>query len=187
MSKTIYDQHFEKIDFTTLQAQSYDGCTFSSCQFSNVNLSHFEFSDCEFSECDLSLSKLGNTAWKDVRFYKCKLLGMPFKDSNPFLLQLHFQDCILDVSSFFQVPLKKTSFVDCSLKEVDFTEADLSRTDFSGSDLLMTVFDQSILVHADFRTAKNYSIDPDMNRISKTKFAIDNLAGLLEKHDIVIS
>lgn len=187
MSKTIYDKHFEKIDFNALDAKVYDGCSFTNCQFSNVDLSHFDFSDCEFTQCDLSTSKLIDTGMKDIRFYECKLLGLHFKDCKKFLFQVQFQDCNLELASFFELSLKQMSFIDCNLKEVDFAEADLSHASFDGCNLLMALFDQSTLQHTDFRSAKNYSIDPEMNRISKAKFSNDGLAGLLEKYDILIS
>lgn len=187
MGKVIYDSHFEKIDFSELKKQSFDGCTFVDCQFAKADLSHYEFSECEFRTCDLSMTTVHKTAWKDVRFYQCKLLGIHFKDSNTFLLQLYFQDCILDLCSFFQLPLKKSSFINCSIKEVDFTEADLSYSVFDDSNLHMSIFDQSILKHTDFRSAKNYQIDPEANRISKAKFSASGLVGLLGKYDIDIS
>jgi len=39
---------------------------------------------------------------------------------------------------------------------------------------------------ADFRTAYNFSIDPEVNKINRAKFSSMNLAGLLSKYDIEI-
>jgi len=52
---------------------------------------------------------------------------------------------------------------------------------------LNATFDKTMLEKADFRTAYNYSIDPDNNRIKKAKFSQSGLGGLLHKYDIVIS
>jgi fluoroquinolone resistance protein len=38
----------------------------------------------------------------------------------------------------------------------------------------------------DFRTAINYSIDPENNRIKKAKFNFSEIFGLLDKYDIEI-
>jgi fluoroquinolone resistance protein len=57
---------------------------------------------------------------------------------------------------------------------------------FDNCDLKNAAFDQTILEKADFRTAFNYSIDPDNNKIKKAKFSISGLTGLLEKYNIEI-
>ncbi|MCC6186899.1 MAG: pentapeptide repeat-containing protein, partial [Chitinophagaceae bacterium] len=44
-----------------------------------------------------------------------------------------------------------------------------------------------ILEKTDFRSAYNYSIHPERNRIKKAKFAQAGLAGLLQHYDIVIA
>ena len=48
------------------------------------------------------------------------------------------------------------------------------------------ISDQTILEKADFRTAKNYSIDPEQNRLKKAKFSLSGVVGLLRKYDIVV-
>ena len=82
--------------------------------------------------------------------------------------------------------LKNTKFTDCTLHEVDFTETDLSGAKFENCDLRLATFENSILETTDFRTAYNYLIDLEANRISKAKFSTAGLAGLLGKYDIVI-
>jgi fluoroquinolone resistance protein len=82
--------------------------------------------------------------------------------------------------------MKKTNFIDCSIKEVDFVETDLSMAIFKNCDLLDTTFMRTILEKTDFRTAKNYSFDPEMNRIKKAKFSHLDITGLLSKYDIDI-
>jgi uncharacterized protein YjbI with pentapeptide repeats len=72
------------------------------------------------------------------------------------------------------------------LKEVDFSECDLTESIFENCDLNSANFDQTILEKADLRTAYNYSIDPEINRIKKAKFSIQSISGLLIKYDIKI-
>ena len=83
--------------------------------------------------------------------------------------------------------MKKTLFKNCQIHEADFTEADLSSATFDNCDLFKTLFDRSILEKADFRTAYNYSINPENNRMKKALFSTQGLAGLLHKYDIVVS
>jgi fluoroquinolone resistance protein len=47
-------------------------------------------------------------------------------------------------------------------------------------------FDHTNIEKVDFRTSYNYSIDPEINRIKKTKFLIMGISGLLNKCDIDI-
>ncbi len=70
--------------------------------------------------------------------------------------------------------------------EVDFTEADLSSAVFDNCDLTRSIFENTILEKADFRTSRNYSFDPDLNKIKKAKFSYPGILGLLGKYDIEI-
>lgn len=49
-----------------------------------------------------------------------------------------------------------------------------------------SVFSRTILKEADFLTASNYIIDPELNNIRKAKFSLSSVAGLLNKYDIKI-
>ncbi len=92
----------------------------------------------------------------------------------------------LNLSSFYKLKLKATQFKNCSLQEVDFSESNLSAAVFDNCDLSGTMFENTILEKADFRTASNYTIDPEINQIKKAKFSFPDVAGLLSKYDIKI-
>lgn len=111
-------------------------------------------------------------------------MGLHFENCNPFLLELDFENCLLNHSSFSKLKLKKTRFINCNLQEVDFTGCDLSQALLDQCDLNRTVFEGTILEKADLRTSFNYSIDPELNRMKKARFSINGVAGLLYKYDI---
>ncbi len=113
-------------------------------------------------------------------------LQIGFDDCSDFLFAVSFQKCTLDYSSFTEKKMKKTKFADCSLKEADFSAADLSMAVFENCDLFLTVFQRTNLEKADLRTASNYSIDPEVNRIRKAKFSYSGISGLLIKYNIEI-
>jgi uncharacterized protein YjbI with pentapeptide repeats len=115
------------------------------------------------------------------------MLGLHFEDCNSFLLELHFEECMLNLSSFYQLSLKNTMFKTCSLQEVDFTECNLTKAQFSACDLLSAIFYRTILEAADLSSASNFNIDPENNRIQKAKFALTDLPGLLVKYNLKIS
>ncbi len=184
----IEGKTFEKQDFTQtpLAKGEYEKCTFISCNFSEIDLSAINFSLCEFRSCNLSMVKLPKTTLREVKFKDCKQLGVLFEKCNEFLFSIHLENCLLDHSSFFKLSLKKMKFKNCSLQEVDFSEADLSAAVFENCDLKGATFDKSILERADFRTARNYSFDPEANSIRKAKFSLEGVPGLLNKYGIDI-
>jgi fluoroquinolone resistance protein len=93
---------------------------------------------------------------------------------------------VLDYCTFYGTRLKKTTFTGCSLKETDFTEADLSASVFDKCDLLNAKFSNTILEKTDFRTAVNFSIDPQFNKMKKARFTTFGLTGLLDKYNLDI-
>lgn len=184
----IQDKRFEGVDFTEqrLEKGEYENCSFNNCFFAHTDLSEVSFTECSLENCDLSMAKLTHTSFRDVTFSDCKLLGLRFDECNPFLLAFTFESCILNFSSFFRLKLKKTLFRDCRMQEVELVEADLSQAVFAGCDLSGTVFGKTVLEGADLSTAVNYTIDPELNRIAKAKFALNGLPGLLAKYRIVV-
>jgi len=88
--------------------------------------------------------------------------------------------------SFYGLKLNKMNFVDCELKEIDFGNADMTGSKFDECDLTKSIFDNTNLTKCDFSTAFNYSINPEKNKITKAKFSINGISGLLDKYDIII-
>jgi fluoroquinolone resistance protein len=172
---------------TGLAGNEYEGCTFIRCNFSGVSLNGIVFSDCTFEDCNLAAVPLQKAAFRNVTFKNCRLLGLQFADCNPFLLELRFEDCQMQLCSFYQLKIPKTVFHNCQLREADFTQTDVTAGVFERCDLALAVFENSILEKADFRNAFDYVIDPTINRIRKARFSIDGVAGLLQQLDIEIS
>jgi len=183
------DQRFDKIDFTVkpLSKGEYENCTFTACNLSACDLSSNSFIECTFTGCNLSTANIAGVAFRDVHLKDCKMLGLHFETCDHFLFSASFEHCVLNLSSFYKMNLKKQSFKHCSLQEVDFAEADLTAAVFDHCDLLKASFDRTILEKSDFRTATNYSINPNNNKIKKAKFSMPEAAGLLDVFDVVIA
>lgn len=184
----ISDQHFEKLDFTIhpIQKANYEDCSFNDCNFSAIDLSELRFSDCVFNRCNMSMVRLNKTAFNTVNFHACKMLGLQFNELSTFGLSFSFEQCQLDHAVFYKLNLKGIRFDDCRLLEADFGECNLTKAVFDHCDLSGALFDQSILEQADFRTAHNFTIDPENNRMKKARFSEAGLAGLLQKYNILI-
>ena len=82
--------------------------------------------------------------------------------------------------------MKKTLFSHCSLQEVDFTESLLTEAVFEDCNLRDAKFENTVLEKADLRTAINFSINPEMNKIRKARFSYPAVLTLLDKYGIMI-
>lgn len=183
-SKEIRSENYTS---SKLPKGDYENCRFIECIFAGSDLSAINFVECIFEHCDFSNAKIYGTSFRDVHFQNCKLLGLNFDDCNKLLISFRFTDCILNFSSFHKLDIPKSHFAGCKLQEVDFTNTNLKNAVFDECDLSGARFERSDLRKADFRTAVNYSIDPEDNQITGAKFSIMGLAGLLDKYDIEIS
>ena len=114
------------------------------------------------------------------------MLGLRFEHCDPFNFSLGFDTCQLNHSSFFRLKLKNTHFKNCQLLESDFTDCDLSGALLDNCDLARSTFENTNLEKADLRSAYNYVIDPELNRIKKAQFSLQGIPGLLIKYDIAI-
>lgn len=185
----VEEKNFQEIDFTEtpLATGDYENCSFVNCNFSDTSLANCVFSACIFNGCNMSTVNLSKTALRDIKFTDCKLLGLHFQDGNHIGFEVSFDNCILNLSSFYTLKLKNTLFKNSSILEADFAEADLTAAIFEHCNLAGTIFENTILEKADFSTAYNYAIDPELNRIKKAKFSAAGITGLLLKYDIEIA
>ncbi len=162
----------------------YENCIFMSCDFSNASLSEFSFLECEFRDCNLTMTKLNRTCFRDVKFSNSRLLGLHFEDCSDVLISMSFESSQVELCSFPGLKLRNTAFRNSKIIEADFSGTDLGNSLFHECDLSRSVFMNTNLEKADFRTAFNYIIDPELNRIIKAKFSLAGLPGLLSKYDI---
>ncbi|MBK8346737.1 MAG: pentapeptide repeat-containing protein [Saprospiraceae bacterium] len=182
----IKDHTFHQADCLNkpLEKAEYEYCQFLNIDMGSADLSGFSFTDCTFVGCNLSMSRISKTSFKSIKWKGCKIMGLKWDECNPFLFSVSFEDCMLDLSIFYGVRLKKTSFVRSSLKETDFSEADLEHAVFEDCDLAGAVFDGSNLSQCDFSTARQYIIDPEQNYIKNAIFSWPGVSGLLVKYGI---
>lgn len=189
MKENVYDnEDLANIDYSgqRIANNEFIDCTFVNCDFSNSMLSENDFINCRFESCNFAMAKLAGSGLKEVSFKDCKLIGINFDYCADFLFAVNFDNCVLDYSSFTKKKMKKTHFKHCSLQETDFSGTDLSMAVFGNCNLSRAVFYESNLEKADFRTAYNYTIDLEANKVTKAKFSYAGLAGLLTKYKIEI-
>ncbi len=188
MDNYITDKVYENINFTQqkLLEGEYEKCRFVNCQFNNLDLSNYSFIDCEFVNCDLSMVVFDHTSLQKVLFKSTKLTGVSFEKCNPFLLDIKFEQCRLNLASLANLNIPRTHFLNCQMIETNLTGAFLRNAIFENCDLENAIFFKTDLTESDFTSAKNYSIDPENNIIKQARFSFPACKGLLAKYDIYI-
>lgn len=186
MRKLFEDITFDKYNPADGYNHEFSECKFVNCDFSDVVFDNAEFTDCQFVSCNLAMAKFENTVLSQIHFINCKVMGVDFSKCSKFLFSVLFEGCILNYSLFYKNDLKNALFKKCQLQEASFMESDLTAVKFIDCDLDKTIFDRVNLEKADFSTARNYSINPAINKLKKAKFSLPDVVGLLSYLDIVI-
>lgn len=183
-----FEEEFYQVNFTENQTLygDYESCKFSHCNFNAIDLSNLKFIDCEFIECNLSLVKLNETSFQQVLFKDSKMIGFNLETCNQFALNISFENCVLNDSSFYLLPLKKTKFSNTTLHNVDFSNTDLSHSFFINCDFSNAIFDQTDLRQTNLKTSYNFRINPNENQLKGAIFSKDNLEGLVQHLGIKI-
>ncbi len=105
--KLVEGEVLEHIDYSGKGITGeFDSCSFVNCNFSDADLQEVDFMECTFENCNFSNAVLKNTGFKNVQFTQCKMLGLHFESCNPFLLEMHFDTCLLNFATFYQLKLQ---------------------------------------------------------------------------------
>lgn len=188
MKAQVDDAVFERRNGTDepLEKGAYTGCRFVQCNFSRADFTGITFMECVFEGCDLSLAKVRGTAFRDVRFLDCKLLGLAFDQANPFLFSIRPERSMMDSTAFNGMDLRKMRFANCRLQGAHFSRTVLAEAVFEGCDLTDAVFDGTDLQRADLRTAHGFTIRPEANRLKGARFTSGNVHGLLAHYGVSV-
>ncbi len=85
LKKTEYhDKVFTKQELAKkiFEGKRFENCKFEHCQFDDVTFLSCKFVDCEFIDCSLNNIKITNTAWNNVVFERCKMLGINWTEAR---------------------------------------------------------------------------------------------------------
>lgn len=198
MDKLADGQHYEKQRFTRLMLPAarlasieFSECVFDRCMFTEATFYRCVFRHCRVTGSEMSAVRLTNATLVDTHFSKTKIIGVDWtvagaNEVSRLLLSVGFEECLLDLSSFFGLSLKETKLLRCSAKEVDFGEADLSGADCRETDFAESKFLHTNLEGANFIGATNYTIDPTANRVRHARFSLPEAVALLRGFDVVI-
>ena len=185
-----YDQKFKdvRLEPEAVLTGTFTDCTFANCSFASVVFKNCRFNNCVFKNCDLSLAKISGSSFPSTSFEACKLIGIDWTQGDwsklGFGNLLGFSECVLNHSTFIGVELSGIQIKDCIAVGVDFREANLSKVTFGTTDFAESIFGNTNLSKADFRQARNYSIDPGTNNLKQARFSMPEAIALLYNMDI---
>ena len=176
-----------KLRGETLEGKEFENCTFVSCDLAEARLSRCRFLGCELRSSELSLLKPAGSAFRDVRFVDCRLLGVDWTEVDAALgLRLAFERCVLDSSSFMALHLEELRMVDCTARELGFEGAVLTGATFSSTNLEGSRFHGTDLRGADLSDATGVAFDPSANRLGRTRLSLEGGLAVLGVAGIVI-
>lgn len=191
-NKEYVDQIFDDLEFESgeLSGTLFTDVRFRGCSFSETAFRDCRFNNCLFDDCELSLLKVEGSHFRDVRFDRCRLLGVDWTAAAWPRLHLaapiSFRECVTDYSTFIGLALPKISFRDCRATDVAFSDSDLTEADFRGAILTKSRFDGANLTRANLEGATEYTIDLTSTNIRQARFSFPEAISLLYSLDIVL-
>jgi len=188
MDSTISDKDFSSITHQELieLGRFYEECVFRNCIWIETDLSSMTFIDCQFIDCDLTMSMVTNTALQSINFANCKMMGVRFHACKSFLLEMSFESCKMDFSSFQGLKGQGLKFNQCSLVEADFINADLRNVQLTDCNLEGAQFENTLLDFANLTDSVGIDLDPEINFVKGVKVSMSSLPGLLTKYQLNI-
>ena len=190
--KTYEEQIFKNLDLKNkeLLEINFEECIFEKCEFNEAVFKKCNFKECVFSHCNIGNIKFKNTKISELKIESCKALGINWTEAifpNVVLnCPLGFRDSDISYCSFYSLKLRNMDIVDCKSEEVDFRECDLSESNLSRTDFYRNTFYETNLFASNFVEAKNYIIDPLVNKVTRAKFSLPEVLSLLECLEIKI-
>jgi fluoroquinolone resistance protein len=185
--ENYYRQTFTRLELSgeAVSSVTFEECTFEGCSFIDTKLTACRFSGCKFNDCVLSAVIPVNSRFDGAAFKNCKTIGVDWTKAQMFR-EITLKDCQLNYSNFRFMKIPKFKMTGCEVIDADFTEADLTNGDFKNSNFEKTRFMKTNLTGADFKGARNYTIDPRANTLKKTRFSYPEVLTLLNSLDIII-
>jgi fluoroquinolone resistance protein len=183
-----HEQEFDSIDLKKIvvSQSEFQNCDFNRCDLSQSVFTDCRFDNCTFQACDLSLAKFKDVHLRNSTFTGSKLVGIDWTGVAK-TFSADFSDCVLNLSNFSAMNLKKRKIVNCIAHEVSFAESNMTESDCKLTDFAGSVFSKTNLTKADFTDARNYTIDVRANTTTKMKLSLPEALSLLETLGIVIS
>ncbi len=173
-----WEEEFQSYCVKNLEGIYFDNCIFTKCDFSRSFIENCKFTECTFINCNLSLSTFKSSTLNDVIFKSSKLIGISWSNCNePF--NVLFDSSNISQNSFHTLDLRQMKFINSTIIDAGFEKCNLENAVFNNCDLKQTVFVNNSLKKANFKTSKNYLINPKQNNIEKAQFSLPEALSFL--------
>lgn len=184
-------RRFEGVQYDSdIRLHEFSECAFERCQFMEMALRDVVFSNCIFDACTFRNVDMSGLRMQNSAFQACACIAIDWSEvrrtGKLFPLFKEIRGCTLKFNTFFKMKIPKIPIADSSLLDCAFMECDLSGGVFRNVDFRDSTFQDCDLSKADFREARNYRINTTSNRVSKARFSLPEVVGLLDNLDVII-
>ena len=122
----------------------------------------------------MTTTRIGESAFRTVKFERCKLMGVDWSEARQLTFQAKFVDSVLSFGVFVGMNLGSIVITGCTVEEADFSDADMRKTTVSRSDFVRSQFLGTNLRGVDLSTCVNALIDPRETKVRKTKVSLED-------------
>lgn len=161
----------------------YQGETFANYDPGEL-LENAEFEDCVFDHCRWVGTRVQNCRFNACTFDHCNFSGVVFSFTtmkDAWLLNSAFR-----YNDFSGMALNGFDWTGAELQQCTFDDTRLAGASFYGVRLGGTRFTRCDLQKADLRTAEEYTIDLETNKLKGARFSFPDVVRLLDETGIVI-
>ncbi len=187
MKLDFEDKEYEGVTFKDefITEEVFANCTFKNCRFVHCTLFKCNFKHCAFisntfERCDISVCSFKESRVEKMTLIKTKAVGIDWSGKFKYKLEINFEGCVINLSSFAEVTLKNFILKDCTAHDCDFQDASAPKGNFTGTDLKGSQFLRTDLREANFTNARNYIINPLTNKIAKGTYSVPDAYSFLD-------
>ena len=157
----------------------YQGETFANYDPGEL-LENAEFEDCVFDHCRWLGTRVQNCRFNACTFDHCNFSGVVFQPFGK------IKNCAFRYNDFSGMALNGFDWTGAELQQCTFDDTRLAGASFYGVRLGGTRFTRCDLQKADLRTAEEYAIDLETNKLKGARFSFPDVVRLLDGTGIVI-
>ena len=168
-----------------LENAEFEDCVFDHCRWLGTRVQNCRFNACTFDHCNFSGVVFSFTTMKDAWLLNSAFRSMAWGGlqgkSGVFQPFGKIKNCAFRYNDFSGMALNGFDWTGAELQQCTFDDTRLAGASFYGVRLGRTRFTRCDLQKADLRTAEEYAIDLETNKLKGARFSFPDVVRLLEK------
>lgn len=173
-----------------LENAEFEDCVFDHCRWLGTRVKNCRFNACTFDHCNFSGVVFSFTTMKDAWMLNSAFRSMAWGGlqgkSGVFQPFGKIKNCAFRYNDFSGMALNGFDWTGAELQQCTFDDTRLAGASFYGVRLGGTRFTRCDLQKADLRTAEEYAIDLETNKLKGARFSFPDVVRLLDGTGIVI-